>query len=82
MSECYCNEGGLCNNCYDAKCDENNKLTKKVERLENAIWAYLYDDHEMEPEAIKTIINDIYTGKLDDYFDKVLKDVRKGEDCE
>jgi len=33
MSECYCNEGGICPPCFDSKCDESRARKKEIERL-------------------------------------------------
>lgn len=77
MNDCYCNEGGICNNCYDSKCEQNKELTKKVERLEKAIWEYEHQEFSSSPELIQQYLDRIYTGKLDERFDKVIAECKK-----
>ena len=68
---------------------ENNELTKKVERLEKAIWEFQYSEYSHSPEEIQEYLDEIYTGKLDERFDKVIAECKKdwepamkGENCE
>jgi len=77
MSECYCNEGGICNSCYDAKYEQNNELTKKVERLEKAIWANSHEEYCSSPKGVQTYLDRIYTGELDESFDKSIAECKE-----
>lgn len=41
MSECYCNEGGICHPCFDEKCNRVKDLEKENAELREAICIHV-----------------------------------------
>lgn len=52
-------------------------LKMKVERLEKAIWEFQDSEYSHSPEEIQEYLDEIYTGKLDERFDKVIAECKK-----
>ena len=42
---------------------ENNELTKKVERLEKALWDERYKWYMCTPKGMEKYLNDLYAGE-------------------
>lgn len=54
-----------------------NELTKKVERLEKAIWHAAHKQFEKSPKEIEAFIAHIYAGECDEEFDLAIEECKK-----
>lgn len=62
--ECNCNEGGICNPCYDAECDEVQRLKLELEK-----FADERDKYKAALERIEKIASERCGNTWDDLQD-------------